>query len=219
MILILMGAPGSGKGSQASLLSRAFAIPHISTGDILRKEVADESEIGLLVKDIMAKGSFPEDSLIIDLLKQRLTQEDCHNGFILDGFPRTLNQAVAFDGLLKQTGLNLTVVIEFSVEFDVLMKRIMGRFTCKSCGEIYNDYFKPLADTKKCDKCSGVDFIRRADDKEDVVENRLNIYNDTTTDVLSFYKNKNLLYKIDAANSPEKVFAEVKEVLSSESVY
>jgi len=214
-----MGAPGSGKGSQANLLSKAFSIPHISTGDILRKEVAEQSEIGLIVQDIMAKGDFPKDDLIISMLEKRVQEADCKNGFILDGFPRTMVQAIAFDTLLKQLGLNLTAVIDLSVEMDILLKRIVGRFTCANCNTIYNDYFKPLSSSKKCDNCGSDQFLRRKDDQEDVVQNRLNIYKDMTEEVLDFYKNKNLLYKVNANNSQESVFNEIKEIVSSESVY
>ncbi len=213
-VVILLGAPGSGKGSQSKLLKEEFSIAHISTGDMLREEIARQSELGLKVKDIIAQGKFVDDYLITDLLEQRLSAKDCENGFILDGYPRTLVQANLLEKLFDKLNVTGYKVIDIVVSDDIIVKRITGRYTCSSCGEIYNEYFKNPKQAGVCSVCGSKDFIKRQDDNEETLRNRLEIYHKQSGPIIDYYMKKNLVTKIDGLLSLDKAKEEVIRILS-----
>jgi len=179
MRLVLLGAPGAGKGTQAKKLIEKHSIPQISTGDILRKAVADGTPLGKEAKVIMDSGGLVSDKIVLGLVQERLKQDDCKKGYILDGFPRNTAQAEALDKMLSDMGAPLTVALSVDVDKDVLMKRLTGRRTCKSCQQMYNIYFSAPKKEGVCDKCGGALF-QRDDDKEETIKKRLDVY-DTQT--------------------------------------
>lgn len=203
--IILLGPPGAGKGTQAKHLAESLGLVQISTGDILRGEVEKDSEVGRQVKDIMASGKFPSDDLIMEILEKRLQNQDCSRGVILDGVPRTLNQAEAVDSLFKKLGRHLDYVIELSVDDEKLIKRLASRFTCKACGESYNEETKPLKAVGICDVCGGQEFVRRPDDKAEVVKTRLDVYHEQTRPLISYYSKSNRLVVVDGMQDIESV--------------
>lgn len=206
MNIVFLGAPGSGKGTQAALLSAELTIPAISTGDALRREVENKSEIGLLAKSYMDSGSLVPDEVVVGIVSNRVKQTDCAQGFILDGFPRNIAQAEILDGIKK-----VDLVIDFEVDEDTLVKRIAGRFSCKNCGSVYNHYFKLPVKEGVCDKCGSADFLSRADDNEETVRNRLKVYHESTFPLIQFYKKKNLLVSIPSIKGAPLVFEAVVE--------
>jgi len=203
MRLIFLGAPGTGKGTQASVLAEKYDIPQISTGDILRKAVADGTELGKKAKAIMESGGLVSDDIIIGLIDERLSQDDCENGYILDGFPRTINQAKELDALLKGKA-GIDAVIYFDVSENEIVKRLTSRRTCTQCGYNHNMIYDPPVNGNKCKKCGGT-VIQRDDDKEETVRNRLVVYNEKTAPLVDYYKKQNKLYAIDGAQDVEKV--------------
>ncbi|MBX3457137.1 MAG: nucleoside monophosphate kinase [Candidatus Paracaedibacteraceae bacterium] len=209
MILVLFGPPGSGKGTQSELLLETGNFVHISTGDLLRAEIASGSEIGLKVKEIMSQGSFPSDDIIIALVKDQL---DTHKGkqIIFDGFPRTLNQVLAFDNLLGVQRENVSIVINLQVDLDQLVDRVSGRFSCKECGAVYHDKNKRPLQDGVCDRCQGTEFVRRADDQPEVLRNRVRTYLDQTQAVCDFYRQKDLVVDLDASKDPVSVNNDLK---------
>lgn len=203
MRLIFLGAPGTGKGTQASVLAQKYNIPQISTGDILRKAVADGTELGKKAKAIMESGGLVSDDIIIGLIDERLSQDDCANGYILDGFPRTIKQAEELDALLDgKKGID--AVIYFDVSEEEIVKRLTSRRTCTQCGYNHNMIYDPPVDGDKCAKCGGT-VIQRDDDKEETVRNRLVVYNEKTAPLVDYYKKQNKLYAIDGSQDVEKV--------------
>lgn len=204
--VIFLGPPGSGKGTQATMLAAELKIPTISTGEVLRKEVELQSEIGKLAKSYMNSGSLVPDEVVVSIIKNRITQGDCQSGFILDGFPRNMNQAIALDLMLESLSKKISVVFNFEIGEDVLIKRIAGRFSCKKCGAVYNRYFKQPKTEGVCDNCESDQFESRADDNESTVKNRLKVYHDSTAELIGYYKKKNLLCSIDAIKSVPLVF-------------
>ena len=204
MILVLFGPPGSGKGTQSELLLKTGNFVHVSTGDLLRAEIASGSEIGLKVKEIMSQGSFPSDDIIIALVKDQL---DTHKGkqIIFDGFPRTLNQVLAFDNLLGVQRENVSIVINLQVDLDQLVDRVSGRFSCKECGAVYHDKNKRPLQDGVCDRCQGTEFVRRTDDQPEVLRNRVRTYLDQTQAVCDFYRQKDLVVDLDASKDPVSV--------------
>ena len=209
MILVLFGPPGSGKGTQSELLLKDGNFIHISTGDLLRIEVAAETEIGLKVKEIMSQGKFPSDDIIMSLVKLQLEE---HKGkqIIFDGFPRTLNQVLAFDALLGVQQENVSVVINLQVDLDQLVDRVSGRFSCKDCGAVYHDKNKRPLQDGVCDRCEGTNFVRRADDEPEVLKNRVRTYLDQTQAVCDFYRQKDLVVDLDASKDPVSVNNDLK---------
>jgi len=213
MELILLGPPGAGKGTQSKLLETRYGVAQISTGDMLRAEVKAGTPLGLEAKGIMAAGGLVADDLIIRMLADRIAQPDCANGFILDGFPRTIPQAEALDQLLHDTKVDLDAVIELKVDEPMLVERISGRFTCSKCGQGYHDKFKLPHVKDTCDKCGSHDFTRRADDRAETVHARLEAYRADTLPILPYYAAKGRLFTIDGMAEMAVVEAEIEHIL------
>jgi len=213
MRLILLGPPGAGKGTQASSIVAEYGITHISTGDIFRHNIKNETELGKKVKSYLDKGQLVPDELTIDLVWDRLSKDDCKKGFLLDGFPRTINQAEALQKGLEERGLKLDKVINIDVDKNILVKRLSGRRVCKNCGETYHIDNKPTLKDGVCDKCSG-EVIQRVDDNEKTVLDRIEVYEKQTFPLIDFYKNLGLILTVDGTLSIEDVFSQIKESLS-----
>lgn len=214
MRIVLLGAPGAGKGTQAKKLIDKYVIPQISTGDILRKAVADQTPLGKEAKGFMDRGELVPDSVVIGLVKERIGQEDCKKGFILDGFPRNTMQAETLDGVLTGLGMPLQVALSVDVDFDVLMKRLTGRRTCKGCGQMFNIYFTPPKKEGSCDKCSG-ELYQRDDDKEDTIKKRLDVYKAQTEPLIGYYGGKHILKRVEGVGDIEEIFKKVCSQLES----
>ena len=212
MQLVLFGPPGAGKGTQAKFLSELLNVPHISTGDILRENVKKETALGLKAKSYMDKGELVPDKLLIDLIKDRLSQPDCRKGFLLDGFPRTIPQAVALDEILEDINKNLNGVVNIDVGSGELIRRLSGRRVCKSCGASYHVMFNAPKVTGICDTCSG-ELYQRADDQEVAINNRLNVYSNLTQPVLDYYKKKGILIDIDGEKDIDEVTVDIKSAI------
>jgi len=213
--LILLGPPGAGKGTQAKRLQERFGILQLSTGDMLRAEVAAGSEVGLQAKAVMDAGALVSDQILVTMIGERIERADCSHGFILDGFPRTLPQAAALDVLLEAHGKPLDAVIEMRVSDAELVERIAGRFTCVRCGSLYNDTLKPTAKPGVCDVCGSTEFVRRADDNRDVVTQRLDAYNRQTAPLLPHYDSHRKLYVVDGMADIETVTRAIMAILQA----
>jgi len=212
MRLVLLGAPGAGKGTQAKKLIEKYSIPQISTGDILRKAVADGTPLGKEAKSYMDSGGLVPDSVVIGLVKERLAQDDCKKGYILDGFPRTTPQAEALDAELTAMGTPLTDALSVDVPMNDLMKRLTGRRTCKSCQQMYNLHFSAPQKEGVCDKCSG-ELMQRDDDKEDTIKNRLEVYEKSTAPLIDYYSGKGILKTVEGTGSIDDIFNKVCSML------
>lgn len=213
MKLILLGPPGAGKGTQAARIEEKFSILQLSTGDMLRAAVASGSDLGKKAKSIMEEGKLVPDEFIIGMISQRIAEDDCKNGFILDGFPRTSAQAAALDVMLKQSSKSLDAVIEIKVDDSALVKRIAGRFTCSACGEGYNKELKPLKQEGLCDKCGSDKFKFRDDDRAETVSARLETYHQQTAPLIPYYKEKGVLFSVDGMLEIDEVTKNINKVL------
>ena len=209
MYILLMGPPGAGKGTQAEKLIDEFKIPHISTGDMFRAAVSAGTELGKEAKKYMDAGGLVPDVVTIGIVREGLSKPECANGFILDGFPRTEEQAVALDGILKDLGIKLTGVVNISVPDSELVARVVGRRICKACGATYHVSFNPSKVENVCDKCGG-NLYQRNDDKEETVVNRLHAYHEHTEPFIEYYKKQGLYKEIDGLQPIDKVYADVK---------
>lgn len=214
MRLVLLGAPGAGKGTQSKKLIVKYGIPQISTGDILRKAVADGTPLGKEAKIVMDKGELVPDSIVIGLVKERLAQDDCKKGYILDGFPRNTSQAETLDKVLSGMKASLDVALSVDVDKDDLMKRLTGRRTCKKCQQMYNVYFSPSNKDGICDKCGG-ELFQRDDDKEATIKNRLDVYEKSTAPLIKYYSGKGILKSVKGVGSIDDIFKKVCAVLES----
>lgn len=204
MRIILLGAPGAGKGTQADSIKQKYPVAHISTGDILRANVKAGTELGKNAKSYMDAGKLVPDDVIIAMMESRLQEPDCKEGFLLDGFPRTTPQAEALGLLLEKLGLSLDAVVELDVSDDIVVERLTSRRVCKACGEIYNTRLKPTKVEDVCDKCGG-EVIQRDDDKESVIRNRLSVFHEQTAPLIEYYREKGLLITVDATQGKDTV--------------
>jgi len=210
--MVIFGPPGSGKGTQAKLVSELYGIPHISTGDILREEVERGSELGRMAESYMSRGLLVPDDVVIEMVRQRLLREDCRPGFILDGFPRTLRQAEELDRILGELGWKLDVVVNLVVSEEEVLRRITLRRVCSVCGEIYHLEFNPPKRPGVCDRCGGR-LYQREDDTEETVRKRLQVYRAQTEPILRYYRERGLVRDVDGNPPIEEVFEKVKAVL------
>lgn len=197
-VLILLGPPGAGKGTQARMLEEEFGLVQLSTGDLLRAAVAAGTEAGKRAKAVMEAGQLVSDEIVLAILKDRMAQPDVARGIILDGFPRTDGQAAALDALLAQTGQKITAAVSLEVDDEAMVGRVSGRYTCAGCGEGYHDLFKQPAHAGTCDKCGGTEMKRRADDNAETVRERLKAYHAQTAPLIAYYDGKGVLTRIDA---------------------
>ncbi len=213
MRLVLLGPPGVGKGTQASSIVKKYDVPHISTGDILRKNIAEGTDLGKQAKSFMDKGLLVPDELVVSLIKDRLTEEDCKDGFLLDGFPRNIDQADALDEELKDLGIELDKVINLSASKEVLLERVVGRRICRTCGATYHIKFNPPKVEGICDLDQG-ELYQREDDTEETVSTRIEVYGKETQPLIDYYTDKNLILNIDGTKEIEDIFSEIVEALS-----
>ena len=214
MRIILLGPPGAGKGTQSTRIVERFGIPQLSTGDMLRAAVAAGTPVGLKAKSLMESGALVPDEVVVGIVADRIEEPDAKRGFILDGFPRTVPQAEALDGMLKEKGLKLDHVIELKVDDAALVRRISGRFTCSSCGEGYHDEFKRPKAEGVCDVCGGIAFTRRADDKAETVGARLEAYHRQTAPLLPYYAAQGKLRAVDGMADMSEVTEGLNRILA-----
>ena len=208
MKLVILGPPGAGKGTQAEYIVERYNIPHISTGDIFRENIKNNTELGKEAKSYMDKGLLVPDDLVITLVEDRLNKADAKEGFLLDGFPRTVAQAVSLDSILDKNNDKLTKVINISVDPEILIERAVGRRVCKTCGMTYHVKFNPPKEEGICDK-DGTKLIQRDDDTEETVKTRISVYFDQTAPLIDYYRAQNLLVDIDGAKDIDKVFEDI----------
>jgi adenylate kinase len=212
--LILLGPPGAGKGTQAKKLTDERGLVQLSTGDMLRAEVASGSALGIEAKKVMDAGQLVSDAIVIGMIDKRTEQPDCAKGFVLDGFPRTEPQAEALDAMLAKKGKKIDAVIELAVDEAALIERISGRFTCAKCGTGYHDKFARPKKDGICDKCGSTEFVRRADDNAETVKARLVAYRKQTAPILPYYKAKGLLHSVDGMADMSEVAKQIDRVLT-----
>ena len=214
MNLILLGPPGAGKGTQSKRLEDKFNVTQLSTGDMLRAEVASGSDLGNQAKEIMDSGGLVSDDLIIGMISNRVDHDDCKNGFILDGFPRTVPQAEALSQMLADKSLKLDHVLELQVDDEATVGRICGRYTCAQCGAGYHDSFQKPEQEGVCDKCKSTEFIRRADDNEETVRARLKAYHEQTAPIAQFYGDLGILFSVDGMADIDVVSRQLESIIS-----
>lgn len=215
MKIVLLGPPGAGKGTQAKSISNRYSIPHISTGDIFRKNISENTPLGVEAKTYMDNGQLVPDEVTINMVKDRLQQNDCKNGYLLDGFPRTVLQAEALDSFLIERGESIDTALLIEVPKEFILERMTGRRVCPSCGASYHIKFNPPANDGKCDFC-GSDVIQRKDDTEETVKERLEVYENQTQPLIDFYENKKQLSVVDGTQAINEVFESICNILGSE---
>ena len=214
MKIILLGPPGAGKGTQAKRLEEARGLIQLSTGDMLRAAVKAGTPVGLKAKAVMAEGKLVSDEIVIDIIRDRIQQPDCANGFILDGFPRTVPQAEALDKMLSEFGAKLDSVIEMVVDEAVMVERVAGRYTCGKCGQGYHDSFKKPSKAGVCDICGGTEFIRREDDRAETMQKRLAEFHAQTAPILPYYKSRGILRHVDGMAAIDDVTRQIEAILA-----
>ncbi|MBC1544601.1 adenylate kinase [Listeria sp. FSL L7-0233] len=214
MKLVLMGLPGAGKGTQAEQIVEKYNIPHISTGDMFRAAMKNNTELGRKAKSFMDNGDLVPDEVTNGIVRERLAEDDAKDGFLLDGFPRTVEQAEELENILRDLGTELDAVINIDVEKDVLMKRLTGRWICRTCGKTYHEIYNPPKVAGKCD-LDGGELYQREDDKKETVENRLNVNMKQTKPLLDFYSEKGKLHSINGEQDINDVFVDVEKILAS----
>lgn len=211
--LMLMGLPGAGKGTQAEKIVDQYHVPHISTGDIFRAAMKDNTPMGVEAKRYMDKGELVPDEVTNGIVKERLAKDDVDNGYMLDGFPRNMAQAEALDTFGAELGKSLNCVINIHVDPESLMERLTGRYICRNCGATYHKIFNPTKVEGTCDRCGEHEFYQREDDKPETVKNRLDVNIKMNTPLLDFYKKQGILHEVDGNQDIDKVFADIKAVL------
>ncbi|MGO1580356.1 MAG: adenylate kinase [Peptoniphilaceae bacterium] len=208
MKLVILGPPGAGKGTQAEYIINKYNIPHISTGDIFRENIKNNTELGKKAKSYMDKGLLVPDEVVIEIVQDRILKDDCKDGFLLDGFPRTVAQAVSLDSELVKLGTQLDKVINIDVDTDILVERAVGRRVCKTCGSTYHIKFNPPKEEGICDK-DGTPLVQRDDDVKETVETRIQVYFEQTSPLIDYYKAQGLLLNVDGTLEINKVFDEI----------
>ncbi len=216
MRFILLGAPGAGKGTQSKRLVEKYGIPQISTGDILRAALKDETKLGLEAKSYMDKGELVPDTVVIGIIEERLRESDCKKGFILDGFPRTVVQADALESTLKEMALSIEHVLNIQVDDAELIKRLSGRRTCKECGEGYHLEYSPSKKNNVCDKCSG-ELYQRDDDKEATISERLKVYGSLTSQLIDYYGKQGCLSTIEGVGGESDIFDRIDAAITKQA--
>ena len=214
--IIFIAPPAAGKGTHSKLISEKYNIPHISTVDLLREVIRNGSDLGKSIKAEIDKGNLVKDEIILELLKQRLNQDDCNNGYILDGFPRNTHQAIEYDALLESLNKEIGYVILLEVDKEILKKRIVGRLSCKTCGSVYNEYNIETMPKNKgiCDKCN-IELSKRDDDNEETFMERYNTYLKETESLINYYENKGCLYRVNGGLSLESTYEEIVRIIGS----
>ncbi|MGW8284289.1 MAG: adenylate kinase [Candidatus Deferrimicrobiaceae bacterium] len=211
--IVLLGAPGSGKGTQAKKMTTSFAIPQISTGDMLREAVKNGTEMGRRAKVFMDQGGLVPDDVVIGIVRDRLREKDCDKGFILDGFPRTIPQAQALDRTVKELGKEITSVLSLEVDEAEIMERLSGRRTCSGCGAMYHVRFNPPKAEGRCDKCAGT-LLQRDDDKEETIRTRLVNYKKSTEPLIEYYRKTGKVHAVKASGDIDAIFADISRILN-----
>lgn len=214
--IILLGPPGAGKGTQAQMISERYHIPQISTGDILRRAVKENTSLGMKAKEFMERGELVPDEIVIGIVEQRLKEPDCERGFILDGFPRTRLQAEALQTILDCIGKKVSYVINIEVEDEELISRLSGRRTCRDCGAMFHLVFNPPKKEGICDRCGG-SLYQREDDKEETIRTRLKEYKKQTAPLIDFYQWKKTLHSIHGIGNKEQIFSRISNLLDRNS--
>ena len=214
MDLILLGLPGAGKGTQAERMVKEFNIPHISTGDMFRAALKNETPLGLEAKTYMDAGELVPDEVTNNIVKERLQEDDVKDGFLLDGYPRTLNQSEALKANLQEIGRDLDAVIYLNVPKEVLVERLAGRYICSECGATYHKLNNPTKVDGVCDTCGSTEFYQREDDKPETVEKRIQVNEEQTQKLVKFYQDEDVLVEFDGNRDHEEVFAEIQELLN-----
>lgn len=214
MKIVLLGPPGAGKGTQAKSISNKYSIPHISTGDIFRKNISENTPLGVEAKSYMDKGQLVPDEVTINMVKDRLQQADCKNGYLLDGFPRTVAQAEALNSFLNERDEQLDTALLIKVPNEFILERMTGRRVCPSCGASYHVKFNPPTNWDKCDLC-GSEIIQRKDDTVETVKERLDVYEKETQPLIDYYANKQLLSEVDGTKAINEVFRGICEILGN----
>lgn len=212
MKIIMLGAPGAGKGTQAKMLAEKYGIPHISTGDIFRANIKNGTELSAKAKEYMDKGLLVPDELVVDLIMDRFKADDCKNGYILDGFPRTIPQAEALDAALAANGEKIDYAVNVEVPDENIVNRMSGRRACVGCGATYHIVYNPTKVEGKCDTC-GADLILRDDDKPETVLNRLKVYHEQTQPLIDFYTKKGVIAEVDGTKDMKDVFDAIVAIL------
>ncbi|WP_408955522.1 adenylate kinase [Natroniella sp. ANB-PHB2] len=214
MYLLLVGPPGAGKGTQAKRLAKAYSIPHIATGDIFREAIKNETPLGKKAKEYIDQGKLVPDEVTIGMVEERLSRDDCQKGFILDGFPRTVNQADALTNILEDLEICLDIVFNINVSDQEVINRLSGRRVCSECGASFHIEFSPPQETGVCDECDG-GLYQRDDDNPETIKERLVVYSKQTAPLIDYYQERDLICVIDGEKNPEQVFVKIKEALEA----